>query len=206
MAKAARMRPDGRSPLRFETEEVQPQPRTRPRRISPSCPSYRRQKEAPTERRGSGSAEVNRGEAGAEDNREHGSAAAQTAGSDTVIAQIFYIQSPKPLSPRHCGRNAGRVPVWSSWRIGDRSQRGRSALSRFCQRIREEARNRLALVGAGAAVARVQIAALFKLIELGLRHQNRFRQAGRNYELGFHNLRAPKPPEDWSFRTLQALE
>ena len=34
-------------------------------------------------------------------------------------------------------------------------------------------RNRLAFVGAGAAVARVQVAALFKLIELGLRHQNR---------------------------------
>ena len=32
---------------------------TRPRRISPSCLSYRPQKEAPTERRGSGSAEVN---------------------------------------------------------------------------------------------------------------------------------------------------
>ena len=46
-------------------------------------------------------------------------------------------------------------------------------LSRFCQRIREEARNRLALVGACAAVAGVQVAALFKLIELGLRHQNR---------------------------------
>jgi hypothetical protein len=46
-------------------------------------------------------------------------------------------------------------------------------LSGFCQRIREEARNRLALVGAGAAVARVQVAALFKLIELGLRHHDR---------------------------------
>ena len=46
-------------------------------------------------------------------------------------------------------------------------------LSGFRQRIREKARNRLALVGAGAAVARVQVAALFKLIELGLRHQNR---------------------------------
>jgi hypothetical protein len=63
--------------------------------------------------------------------------------------------------------------VWSSWRIGDRSQRGRSALSRFCQRIREEARNRLALVHAVAAVARVQVTALFKLIELVLRHDDR---------------------------------
>jgi len=48
-----------------------------------------------------------------------------------------------------------------------------SRLSKFCQRIREKARNRLALVGAIAAVARVQVAALFKLIELVLRHDDR---------------------------------
>jgi hypothetical protein len=41
------------------------------------------------------------------------------------------------------------------------------------QQIREKARNRLALVGTIAAVARVQVAALFKVIELGLRHDDR---------------------------------
>ena len=46
-------------------------------------------------------------------------------------------------------------------------------LTRFCQRIREEVRNRLALVYAVAAVARVQVTALFKLIELILRHDDR---------------------------------
>jgi hypothetical protein len=43
----------------------------------------------------------------------------------------------------------------------------------LCQRIREEHLDRVALVGALAAQIGIEIATLFKLIELGLRHHNR---------------------------------
>jgi hypothetical protein len=57
--------------------------------------------------------------------------------------------------------------------VGRGARRGEAlGLSGFCQRIREEQLDRLALVGALAAQIGVEIATLFKLIELVLRHHN----------------------------------
>jgi hypothetical protein len=69
-----------------------------------------------------------------------------------------------------------------------------SLLSGFCQRIREETHNRLALVGASAAVARVQVAALFKLIELGAADEKRPReQSAFLRAVGAHTVARRRP-------------
>jgi short chain dehydrogenase len=66
----------------------------------------------------------------------------------------------------------------------------------FCQRIREKTRNRLALVRAITAVARVQVAVLFKLIELVLRHDDRPHEEATFAALAVPGNRANR--EDWN--------